>query len=30
MTNAVAQALPLLDTWTAHSVMQQRAVALKV
>ena len=32
MTNAVAQALPLLDAWTAHSVMQQHvpSVALTV
>src|SRR5258706_61147 len=32
MTNAVAQALPLLDAWTAHSVMQQHipGVALTV
>jgi len=32
MTSAVAQALPLLDAWTAHSVMQQRvpSVALAV
>src|SRR5260221_13222387 len=32
MTNAVAQALPLLDAWTAHSLMQQRvpSVALTV
>ena len=32
MTNAVAQALPLLDAWTAHSLMQQRVpgVALTV
>jgi D-alanyl-D-alanine carboxypeptidase len=32
MTSGVAQALPLLDAWTAHSVMQQRlpSVALTV
>src|SRR5229473_1800459 len=32
MTNGVTQALPLLDAWTAHSLMQQRvpSVALTV